>query len=93
MGRCGPEPSVRVTPARPPFPDLSQLPVPPVWVTAAHHCRRRWEEPPGMSRACRYPGLEKKVKGQQMYQRGSSEVKVCYMIRKAKLDTVGEMSF
>lgn len=98
MGRCGPEPSIRVTPARPPFPGLSQLPVPPVWVTAVHHCRRRWEEPPGMSRACRYPGLEKKrrwsgVKGQCMYQQGSRCVTWSENERETWCCDGGRMSF
>lgn len=60
-GRCGLGPSAGVTPARPPFPDpsLSLFPVLPVWETAAPRCPRRWEERPGMSRACRCPDLEK----------------------------------
>lgn len=57
-GRCGPGPSVRVTPARPPFPDPSHLPVPPVEERAARRCPRRWEEQPGMSPACRCPDLQ-----------------------------------
>ncbi len=57
-GRCGPGPLAGVTPAHPPFPDPYHLPVLPVWETAAPHCHRRWEELPGMSRACQCPDLE-----------------------------------
>lgn len=59
MGRCGPGPSVMATPARPPFPDPSRFPAPPVWVTEAPHCRRRWEDPPCKSQACQYLDLQK----------------------------------
>ena len=58
MGRCGPGPSAGVTPTRHPSPNQSHLPAPPVWETAAPRCRRRWEEPPCTSRACRCPDLE-----------------------------------
>lgn len=89
-GRCGPEPSVGVTSARPPFPDPSQLPVPPVWETAAPRCRRRWEELTGTSLACRCPDLEKQrrwrgSKVSDCISGGPPEVKVCYMIRKGRL--------
>lgn len=72
MGRCGLGPSVGVTPARPPFPDPSHLPVPPVWETTAPHYLHRWEELPDMSLACQCPDLEKQSRWE-----GGSKVSDC----------------